>query len=295
MHATFSRAIYCALGAVFCLFLMNVFGKIMQDIYQPLEVVFWRNFVSMVVLLPFVIWVFRGKFPPMGKPRTMLARGVMGSMTLVFSTTAYFHLPLADANAIILSAPLIIVLLAGPFLGEVVSRPRIICTIIGLLGVLCVAQPSGVISMTGTIFAVLAAISVAMMRVLLRHLGKTEDPLAMTFYFLFIGTVFTFIWMPFIGKIPPIETIPFLIAMGFCGALGQYLNALSYKFGDASFVGIFVYTQLVWAIPFDYMIWGYAPHLHTIMGGIIIAGSNILMIILERRRMRRGREIPVGL
>lgn len=292
MDKHFSRAIFCALSAVFCLFMMNVMGKMMKDTFQPLEIVFWRNFISTLILIPFVLYVFRFKFPPMGKPKMMLARGVMGSMTLVFSTYAYFHLPLADANAIILSAPLILVLLAGPLLNENVSRTRLMCTVVGLAGVLMVAQPSGAVSLMGTGAAIIAAISVAMMRVMLRHLGKTEDPLSMTFYFLAIGAVFTFSWMPFVGKTPPFETIPLLILMGICGALGQYLNALSYKYGDASFVGIFVYSQLIWAIPFDYFLWDHAPYFYTIMGGIVIAGSNIMMIFVERRRRRIQSAIP---
>ncbi len=287
MNKNFSRAIFCALGAVFCLFMMNVFGKLMQNTYTPLEIVFWRNFTAILILIPFILYIFAGRIPPMGKPKIMIARGVMGSLTLVFSTYAYFHLPLADANAIILSAPLILVLLAGPLLGEVVSRTRLLCTLIGLIGVFIIAQPSGTLSILGTGAAIIAAISVAMMRIMLRHLGKTEDPLSMTFYFLFIGTLFTLIWMPFVGKMPPVETVPLLILMGVCGALGQYLNAVSYKLGDASFIGIFVYTQLIWAVPFDYFIWDHSPFIHTIFGAIIIAGSNILMVLTERRRLRQ--------
>lgn len=284
-HITYAAATAC--GAVFFLFMMNVLGKLVADTYTPIEAVFWRNFMSVLVILPFVLYRFRGALPPMGKPKTMITRGVFGSITLMLSMTAYFNLPLADANAIILSAPLVLTLLAAGILKENVTRARLMCTFVGLIGVLLVAQPSGQISTFGLVCAIAAAISVAFMRVLLRHLGKTEDPLAMTFYFLLIGAVFTAPLMLFLGKLPLIHTFPVLIAMGCCGALGQYLNGVSYKYGDASFVGIFVYTQLVWAIPFDYFLWDHAPHLNTLIGGGVIIASNLYIIWQERQRQRR--------
>ena len=117
--------------------------------------------------------------------------------------------------------------------------------------------------------------------------------MSMTFYFLAIGTVFTFVWMPFIGHWPSVKTLPMLAVIGMCGAMGQYLNALSYKYGDASFVGVFVYTQLLWAIPFDYFLWDHAPHTYTLIGGGVIAASNIVMVFVERRRLRRLMMGPV--
>lgn len=278
------RAVLCAVAAVFFLFAMNVLAKTMADVYTPMESAFWRNIMSTMVLLPFVVYQFGLKPPPMGQPKTMITRSVLGSLTLMLSMSAYFHLPLADANAIILSAPLILTLLAGRFLGEDITRARLLCTVVGLMGVLLVAMPSGHVSVQGTILAVAAAMSVAVMRLLLRKLGRTEDPLAMTFYFLAIGSVFTSLVLPIWGQVPPIETVPVLMLMGICGALGQYLNAVSYKLADASFVGIFVYTQLLWAIPFDYFLWDHAPYWYTLIGGVIIIGSNIFMVVAERRR-----------
>lgn len=279
----FRVALY-ACGATFLLFSMNVLGKSVSDIYTPMEAVFWRNFMSTLVLIPFVLWTFRLQWPPMGKPKTMAVRSILGSVTLMLSMAAYFTLPLADANAIILSAPLILTLLAVVFLKEKLSRTQLACTILGLAGVLIVAQPSGQMSGAGTMLAIAAAVSVAVMRVLLRQLGKTEDPLAVTFYFLLIGTICTMPLLVFWGKIPPSETWGVLIAMGFCGALGQYLNGLSYKYGEASFVGMFVYTQLLWAIPFDYFLWNHAPVTTTLIGGTVIVISSIMAIQSKRQQ-----------
>jgi drug/metabolite transporter (DMT)-like permease len=278
--------IFAACGAVLLLFMTNVFAKLIADIYTPMEMAFWRNALSALILIPFVLYRFGPHLPPMGQPKTMATRAVLGSVTLMLSIGAYVHLPLADANAIILSAPLILTLLAGKFLKEHVTRTRLACTVLGLSGVLLVAMPSGYLSLTGTVLAVAAALSVAMMRMLLRKLGKTEDPLAMTFYFLGIGTLFTALLMPILGQVPPLATLPVLLLVGVCGALGQYLNAVAYKMADASFVGIFVYTQLLWAIPFDYFLWDHAPHAYTLLGGSVILAANIAVVIGERRQRK---------
>jgi drug/metabolite transporter (DMT)-like permease len=277
-------ATLCAITAVFFLFLMNVLAKTLADVMTPMETAFWRNALSTIILVPFVLWRFGPRPPPMGQPKTMVIRSVLGSVTLMLGMGAYFHLPLADANAIILSAPLILTLLAARFLNEQITRARLLWTIVGLAGVLAVATPSGQLSMLGTTLAIAAAFSYAVIRMLLRKLGKTEDPLAMSFYFLAIGSIFNALLMPFIGQVPPIATWGTLLAIGACGALGQYLNALSHKLADASFIGVFVYTQLLWAIPFDYFLWDHAPHATTLLGGAIIILSNIAMVVAEKRR-----------
>lgn len=284
--SSLTYAALSALGATFFLFMMSVLGKTVADVFTPMEVVFWRNLMATLALIPVVLWQFKGCLPPMGKPKTMASRAILGSLTLMLSMGAYFHLPLANANAIILSAPLILTLLAATFLHEKITRTRLVCTFLGLIGVLIVAQPSGTFSSFGTALAIAAAISVAVMRVLLRQLGKTEDPLAMTFYFLAIGTLFTALVLPFWGKIPPSSTWPVLAGLGICGALGQYLNSLSYRHGEASFVGMFVYTQLLWAIPFDYFLWDHIPVPLTLLGAGLIVASSIWSVGHERRRFR---------
>lgn len=281
-----------AIAAVFFLILMNVFAKLANPFYTPVEAVFWRNIIALMFIWPLVLRKYGPRLPDMGKPVAMTIRAVLGSMTLVLTFSAYAALPMANANAITLSAPLLVGLGAALFLGEHVTMRRIICTLLGLCGTLIVLQPSAGISVYGALMAVGAATSMSAMRLLLRHLGKSEDPLAMTFYFLLIGAIFAAIPLPFVGHVPELHTVWMLVAIGLCGAFGQFFNSISYKYADASFTGMFVYTQLVWSIPFDFFIWHNNPAITTLIGAAIIIGSNLYIVLHERKRQRQVDELP---
>ncbi|TIM81298.1 MAG: EamA/RhaT family transporter, partial [Mesorhizobium sp.] len=66
-------------------------------------------------------------------------------LILFTSYTAYYlaiaAMPLADAVALYFMAPLFIMALAGPYLGERVAGQTLVTVMVGMLGVLVMLQP----------------------------------------------------------------------------------------------------------------------------------------------------------
>lgn len=281
-----TRAVLITLGSVFVLSSMMAFSKLASPYYTPIEVAFWRNLIA---LIPVAILIFSRRglhIPPMGKPGAMVARSVLGTLAIVLSFTAYAQLPMADVNAITMSSALLIMVLAHFFLDETMTRARATAVMVGLIGVIIVLQPSGAFAPLGTLCAVGSAFTASIMRLFLRHLGKTEDALTVTFYFLLIGTFVLALPLPFIGRIPDMAHFWLLLVVGGCGALGQFLNTLSYKYGEASFISVLAYSQLLFMIPYDYFLWSHAPALTTLVGGGVIIASNVYIVMTERKMVK---------
>ena len=55
----------------------------------------------------------------------------------------------------------------------------------------------------------------------------------------------------------------------------------------------FDYSQLVWASLLGFMVWGEKPHLTTLVGAVLVAGSGVYILYRELRRIGPGDPDPV--
>jgi S-adenosylmethionine uptake transporter len=271
-------------GSMFFISLMMALSKLAAPDIGPVEQAFWRNLLAFIPTAFLCFYKFGYRLPPMGKPKAMLARSLVGNLALITSFGAYGYLPLADANAIILCASLILIVLAHFFLGEHFRKDRTLLVLLGLFGGLMVLQPSGVISPIGTTLAIISAFAAAGMRALLKYLGRSEKALAVIFYSFLLGIIFTGPYALFYGQLPAQSVWLLLGGMALCGLAGQYLNTLSYQYGEATFINVIVYTQMLFVLLFDWLIFAHSATWTTLLGGALIAGSNIWIILRERKK-----------
>jgi drug/metabolite transporter (DMT)-like permease len=73
-----------------------------------------------------------------------------------------------------------------------------------------------------------------------------------------------------------------VLALGFAGALGQYLITEAFRLGEASLLAPFEYTALVWGVVLDATLWGVLPGAVTWLGAAIIVASGLYMFRRER-------------
>lgn len=63
--------------------------------------------------------------------------------------------------------------------------------------------------------------------------------------------------------------------------LAQYFKSLSYKYGDASVVTPFIYSQAVFMLAADIFIFGYQFSFFDVSGGILVTASLLTPIIYK--------------
>ena len=111
---------------------------------------------------------------------------------LLGATVCFFgglrYLPLAEGSAILFLAPILIVMLSGPVLGERPTRARWIASITGFVGVLILLRPGSAIFHPASLLLLGAALFNAFYNMLTRKL-LDEDVYTTLFYSALMGTL----------------------------------------------------------------------------------------------------------
>ena len=243
------------------------------------------------------------------RPGTHLARGIL----LICANMAYFlglaSMPLGDAAAIFFSAPLIITLLAIPFLGENIGTRRWLAVLIGLLGVVIMLRPgSDAVRLVG-LLPLVAAICYASIQILARKLGAIENASVMAFYVqvsfivfsIGFGILFGSGWMAdgdnvtldFLfraWKLPDAFGFAMMAACGLLVGLGGYLLSHAYRIAQVRTVASFEYAGLPFAVLLGFIVWGDLPDQMNIIGILMIALSGLY--VFYREALVRKQALP---
>lgn len=274
-----------ALGAFLMFTIMNVFAKLLSAQHSVVEIAFYRNLIA---TLPFLFLIFglgrREILVIRQKPGLVAARAVLGTVSLVGTFAAFSLLPMADATVLLFASSLFIPVLGVLVLHEHVGPYRWAAVIVGFIGVLIMARPTGQVYALGVAIALGAAFLQAILQILLRYLGRHERPETITFYFFLIGTIVTAVPLPFIAVRPTLAEVPMLLGVGLSGAAAQWLFSTAFRHAPAAVVTIFNYSGIVWATLFGWLIWNDWPLPTVFAGAAVVIAANLLIIWRESRQ-----------
>lgn len=215
-------------------------------------------------------------------PYLQIARSLIIIIEVGIFILAFRYLPLADAHAIGGISPLLVTILAVPFLGEKVGVRRWTAIILGFVGLLIIVRPGfGVFDSTALI--PLAGASLwAVYQILVR---KVSDDSAATslLYMAVIGALVMTCAAPFFWRPPDEHGWLLLLSLGVAGSLGHYILIKAFQAAPASTLQPFHYVVLLWATVFGYVVFDDLPDLWTILGGAVIAGSGLYAFYRERQ------------
>src|SRR5947209_1093723 len=140
VHASL-LGIYFKLASLVLFCTMDAMVKALGDVYGPFQLMLFRSSVAM---LPIAIIVWRAgdaRVVRSSRPWLQAARIVVG----LGSTAGFFYvfprMPLVDAYAISFAAPLFMVALSVPLLGEEVGWRRWTAVAVGFAGVILMLDP----------------------------------------------------------------------------------------------------------------------------------------------------------
>lgn len=282
----------CALGAFFTFAVMNVLAKMLSETHHVVEIAFYRNLVAVI---PFLIFIYamgrRDILVIKSSPKGIIARSILGTVSLAVTFATFANLPFADATAFLFTASLIVPVFGYFFLKERVGPYRWSAILIGFMGVLVMVKPTGDINTFGVSLALSAALMHATLQTIVRALGKTESPQTVTFYFMFIGTFVCLIPMPFFFTLPAWDEAPLILGLGATGLLAQLLLSTAYKYAQASLVTVFNYSGIIWATLFGWMFWDELPTVWILSGGGIVIASNIFILYREQYLARKAKAV----
>lgn len=215
----------------------------------------------------------------------LLRAGVL-MLASLFVGLALQRMPLAETTALIFSAPILVVLLASPMLGEKIGKWGWVAVLAGFLGVLLIARPGSNLDAVGIIFALLAAGANAAYQLLSRILAATERTITLLFYTALAGSIVFGLALPWFWESRPPShlELALLLSMGVTGGLGHYLFTMAYRYASASLLAPVTYLQLVWAGLLGWSVFGSTPDHISIFGMGVVSAAGLLIAVKSRRR-----------
>lgn len=259
--------------AMICFAGLGAFAKLAINAGLPwLEVIFFRNLICFLMLLPLLYWrgpsIARSRQMPIYAARVGLA---FGSMMCWFSALAM--IPLAELTAISYLAPLFATLFAVVWLGETVRARRWTALAVGFLGALIILRPGPAVIGAGQIFAIAAAMTSGIIGPLLKQMTAEDDADKIVFISNMLLTPLSLVPALLVWQWPAASLLPLLLAMGLCAVIGHVALLRGFASTDASLVFTFEFSRLPFAVALGWFCFGEATDAWTWLGALIVFAS----------------------
>ncbi len=271
---------------------MNAFAKSISDIYDPIETVFMRNGLALILLTAFLLSTRNFDAFKTGRPLGQFGRAFVGTVGLAFVFWGYALMPMADMQALLMTGGIMTVILAPIVLGEKVGPWRWSAVLIGFIGALCIIQPGGesFLGWPALVGLTAAFLGASLVSIFLRSLGRTESAYTTVFYFMMIGTFLTLPYILWSGWQYETGTLIGILGTGICGGASLLLKTQAYRYAEASLLSPVIYTGIVWAILFGWIGFGDWPTMPVWIGSALIVGANIVILWREHQKEKDERK-----
>lgn len=285
------RGIALKVASVLVFIIMASLIKATGGRVPPGEVVFIRSLCAVPVILVWLAW--RQELQHGIRTRNPMGhvwRGFVGTVAMGLGFAGLALLPLPEVTAIGYAAPLLTVVFAAMFLGEVVRVFRFTAVMVGMVGVLIVLVPRLSVGADiteaqalGAVLALAGAVFAALAQVFVRKLVHTESTSAIVFWFSVTATLLSLVTLPFGWVLPQPGDLALLLAAGLIGGVGQVLLTSSYRLADASVIAPFEYASMIFALAIGYWAFGEMPTGTMLGGAALVIAAGIMIIWRERQ------------
>jgi drug/metabolite transporter (DMT)-like permease len=283
------RGIAAMLFATASYVVCDIFMKlVMRDGVPPFEVLFVRGIFAVTACAGLVLMLGQWRGVRRGFSKASLLRAGFETTSVLFYIVALSSLPIADAIAIIQTAPLLFILLIATLGRERIGAVRIGLIAAGFVGALLVAQPDASGFEPAALLAFAAAFALALRDIAGRAVSSAIPALVATLATNIVVFVASGIGMVLTEEIvmPTGEHALFLLASGFFVTLGHYGVFIAYRLGAPGAIAPFFYSFAVWAVLAGVFVFGALPNTLALIGIAAIVASGLTIVLLDRRKAR---------
>ena len=266
---------------------MGAVIKHVSDSLSLAEIMFFRNFLALVFIIPLVMRVGLNqlKTPNMG---FHLLRGIFGVSAMFCMFYAFSTIKLSEAILLKATSPIMLCLMAWLVLREKLSSLTWLAIILAFFGVIVIADPDelGVSMQLGYIAGLASALLAALAKIMVRKLGRTETPEVIIFYFAVCGALFTLPFMLWNGQEISLINWCFLLFIGLLATFGQLFITKAYTVAKAGKVSIFSYLSMPIAGLLGWFVWQESIDLPLLIGSTIVIVAGVLSFYASRHSER---------
>lgn len=275
-RAVNARSMASMAGAMACFVVNDALVKYASQSLPAAQLIFLRGVMATVLVLAVahasgattrISDIARGK---------VVVRALVDATATMLYLSSLFHLPLGNATAINLAAPLVMVAFAVIFMGERVNLQRWLALLAGFAGVLLIIQPRAGgfngwawVCLLGTLFH-------ATRDLLTRQIAQNVPSILITLATAASVTILSGIasavqgWKPF-----GVMELVMLGAASVFLAAGYYLIISAMRQGEMSLTAPFRYTSLLFALVIGFVVWGEVPNFAAWFGIALLLASGL--------------------
>ena len=280
-------AIFLIITSVFFGTVMLSFLKIAQEDVNVYVAGFFRFFLGLVIILPYVI-----KNKDVVLKTTHLKqhflRAILGLPAMLVYFSALVLLPIEKLTAISFVVPLMVTILAVFFLGEKIYIYRTLALILGFSGMLVIIRPGFVDISIGVYMVLFSALLWSINIIITKKISKDDSAITILAYQSIFMSLLSFFIVIFFWEMPSLKTFIYLILAAMCGTVLHLTLNHAFKLVDVSMTQPYSFLNLVFASIIGYFVFDEMPDLYTWIGALIIFTG---VLIISYREMKLDKDI----
>lgn len=269
--------ILLVVAAVIMFAIADTTGKHLFAIYSVIAVGAVRYLVNLILLLVLLWPKHRGALWATQKTGMVVARGLCLVLATITMSYALRLMPVGETVSILYLSPFLVMLLAGPLLGESVTPIMWVGALASFVGVLMIVRPGGGLDPLGVILMLINAGLATAYHLITRHLAKTETTIAMLFHSALSGAmIFSVLSMAMVDAFAPTpQDFSLMLLLGVLATIGHFLFTAAYRHAPASLLAPVNYLHLVFAGILGFLVFGHVPDMYAMIGMAAIALSGV--------------------
>ncbi|MCH2165511.1 MAG: DMT family transporter [Marinovum sp.] len=285
------KACLWMLGTVSSFILMAVCGRVLAGDLDTFEIMMYRSFVGIVVVVGVIQMQNRWSEVTTDRLGMHFFRNIghFTGQNLWFAALPL--IPLAQVFALEFTTPLWVLLLAPLVLGERLTRVGMLAAVLGFIGILVVTRPGMIAVSPGVIFASLSAIGFALSVLLTRKLTQTATTACILFYLTTMQAVMGVVMAGYDMDIalPSLANLPWVVLVGLAGLFAHFCYTSALQLAPATVVAPVDFIRLPLVMVVGALLYGEVLDPFVALGAVLIFGGNYLNILSAARRAQSSR------
>ncbi len=280
-----TQSIFWMLGAMISFTLMAVSGRELFSSLDTFEIMLYRSLVGILLVVAF------GKyFKTLHQIRVEnLSLHFIRNISHFGGQNFWFYaialIPFSQLFAFEFSTPLFIVFLAPIFLGELLTKEKLIAAATGFLGIVLVARPDLNTISWALIAAFLLPVCFAATAIATKLLTSKFSLTCILFWLVIMQTVFSLICAgyDFDIRIPTQTDLPFLLVVSVTGLTAHLCMTKAFSLAPVSVVMPIDFVRLPLISMVGYLFYNEVLTWYIILGSALVFVGNYINIKAEER------------
>jgi drug/metabolite transporter (DMT)-like permease len=260
------------IGSITAFSAMAVAGREVSSTHDTFEIMTWRSLIGFSIVIAIASATRRLHEVKVNR----LPRHLFRNLTHFTGQNLWFWaltmIPLGQVFALEFTSPIWVILLAPIFLGETLTRPKLIAAAFGFVGTLIVARPDFSSLDPGISAAALAAVFFATPNIAPKSRTRHESIVSIMFWLTGMQLVMGLIMVGYDGLVtlPTAQSLPWLVMIGLCGLTAHFCLTTALSLAPASVAVPVDFLRLPVAFALGWFLYGEGLDAALVFGAVLI-------------------------